>query len=283
MGKEATSQATVACTEQSYTYTVIESTEHLAKRMLQMLTATTTSFAVVRVTLHFENEGYRRSGQHGAVQSVHYFLSVLRRLVRKTDVVYLLDHTFYFLLFNTHEEGGKIVQDRLWDALLWSIHNIHDGETVRPQSMSIGHHACPTPPASSLEVKQCIAKARTVQVNYNVLPGKTTYKAGMSRSKSSHPLAKESELSGMARKSGIPYLTSLPRKLPEQVQQLVSPGLAQELHCYPLGRERGILTVAMSDPQDSGALNRLQQETGLHIFPVLAHPHELQTALEHFI
>ena len=58
--------------------------------------------------------------------------------------------------------------------------------------------------------------------------------------------------------------------------------LARELHCYPLGRERNTLTVAMLNPQDHQAIERLRQETGLRIFPVLTHPEALETALRQF-
>jgi hypothetical protein len=44
-----------------------------------------------------------------------------------------------------------------------------------------------------------------------------------------------------------------------------------------------MLTVAMLNPVDHSALDRLKQETGLHIFPVLTHPQALQVALEELI
>jgi hypothetical protein len=94
---------------------------------------------------------------------------------------------------------------------------------------------------------------------------------------------RDEELPALARKLGIPYLSLLPRKLPERVQQLVDPKLAQELGCYPLGRERNILTVAMLNPKDRLALERLHQETGMDIFPILVHPQELQTALKQLV
>ena len=77
--------------------------------------------------------------------------------------------------------------------------------------------------------------------------------------------------------------TRLPRTLPSGLHQLVNPGLAHELRCYPLGRERTMLTVAMESPLDHRALDRLTQETGLRIFPVLTHPHALAAALEQFV
>ena len=68
-----------------------------------------------------------------------------------------------------------------------------------------------------------------------------------------------------------------------KVWKLVSPRLAQELHCYPLGHAHNVLTVAMSDPCDRQALERLRQETGLSIFPVLAPSEELETVLEQLV
>ena len=93
----------------------------------------------------------------------------------------------------------------------------------------------------------------------------------------------DQELPVLARKLGIPYLTLLPRNLPQSLQHLVNPKLAHELRCYPLGRERDMLTVAMLNPVDHSALDRLKQETGLHIFPVLTHPQALQVALEQLV
>ncbi len=84
----------------------------------------------------------------------------------------------------------------------------------------------------------------------------------------------------LARQLGVPYVSFLPRKLSVRLQGLVDPMLAQELRCFPIGRDRGILTVAMSNPGDRCILDRLRKETGLDIFPVLAHPYELQIALE---
>ena len=50
-----------------------------------------------------------------------------------------------------------------------------------------------------------------------------------------------------------------------------------------LGHERDVLTVAMLHPQDGRVIDRLRQETGLRVFPVLTHPYELQVALEHIM
>jgi hypothetical protein len=149
--------------------------------------------------------------------------------------------------------------------------------------MTIGHSAYPTPYP---DIDDFIEAASNVSMYFDRLPEKSPRKAVVRQShRPSIRLEKpvDEELPVLARKLGIPYLSLLPRKLPRYIQQLVDPKLAQELNCYPLGRERNILTVAMLNPQDSTVLDRLRRETGLHIFPVLTHPHVLQSALEQLV
>ncbi len=280
MSKEATTRPIREQVLQMPAYEVVESVQSITDAM-QLIITTCAQFALVTITLHFEHEGkFTPARLMQVAHSTTYFLESLRPLVRKTDAVFLLNHTFYFVLLSANKAGGGIVQTRLWEALLWRIHNIHDRDILRPRFMTIGHSAYPLPCSKFAE---CIEAAGEILQSFDTHPGKMTRKAPYRQTKFAQSLSSEEELPELARKLGIPYLILLPRRLPEQVQQLVNPKLAQELHCYPLGRERGTLTVAISDPQDRTALDRLRQETGLHIFPVLAHPHELQNALEQLI
>jgi hypothetical protein len=77
---------------------------------------------------------------------------------------------------------------------------------------------------------------------------------------------------------GVPYV-ELPSRVSLACRRAVAPGLARELRVVPIGRTRGTLTVAMGDPADSAAVQRLSVETGLSIFPVLASPDALDRAL----
>jgi hypothetical protein len=229
--------------------------------------------ALVTIVLRFEQDGKAYSGRVApAEQSARYYLENLRPLVRKTDSVFQLNSTFYFLLPAADTNGGAIVQERLWEALLWRVHNTLEGDFLRPRSMKIGHAACDS---RCHNFHQCIETASEPQLNFELLPEKVARRVATT--------PKDSELPQLARRLGVPYVPLLPRKLPARVQRLVSPTLAQELHCFPIGRDRDILTVAMSNPQDSSALERLHAETGLNIFPVLANAYELQTALEQFV
>ena len=240
---------------------------------LDALKAQYTQIALVTITLRFEQDGKIYAGRAApADQSAQHYLENLRSLVRKTDSVFLLRHTFYFLLPGADLNGGAIVQERLWEALLWRVHNTLDGDFLRPRSMMIGHAACEAP---CNNFTQCIDAASEAQLSFELLPEKVARKVMTT--------TKDTELSLLARRLGVPYVPLLPRKLPARIQRLVSPTLAQELHCFPIGRDRDILTVAMSNPQDHSALERLRVETGMNIFPVLANSRELQTALEQFV
>jgi Type II secretion system (T2SS), protein E, N-terminal domain len=247
----------------------------------QVLSTGIEQIACVTVHLSYErNDAIDAHQKELANKATQYLLNDLRLLVRKTDSVFYLGHNLYFLLHGANKQGGKIVQDRLWEALLWRVHNLSERDMVRPQSMAIGHSAYPI---RNKALRECITTAEEAMFRLDTQsenePGKHVEMAQDLQTKDEF----DKELPVLARKLGIPYLTLLPRKLPQSLQRLVNPKLAHELHCYPLGRERNMLTVAMLNPVDHSALDRLKQETGLHIFPVLAHPQALQVALEQLV
>jgi hypothetical protein len=183
----------------------------------------------------------------------------------------LLGNTCYFFLQGANLQGAHIVYGRLWEALVWRAHNITDAQVLHPYRMSIGYSAYPEPCNT---ISQCLEAANIAYRQFAMMPEKSP------DHETSAPHVDDTGLPILARKLGIPYLSLLPRKLPAGVQRLLDPRLALELHCYPLGREKDVLTVAMSHLPDQEALDRLARETGLQIFPVLAHPQELETALE---
>ncbi len=264
----------------THTYNTVDTIHDIAATLEAVAQSTITQFALVSISLSFEEDLYR---QERIDLSKRYFLEQLRSLVRKTDTVLLMNNSFYFILLGANLAGGAIVQERLWDALLWRVHNAADGDILRPYSMTIGHSAYPSPHEQALD---CIAAAHEPQQNF-FAPEKPVHKYAARQDRRTQKVVRESpdafELPLLAQEAGMPYLSLLPRKLPLKLRQLISPQLAQELGCFPLGRERDTLTVAIANPGDRHILDRLRQETGLHIFPVLAPQHELQTALEQFV
>ena len=214
-----------------------------------------------------------------ADNTTRYLLHDLRARVRKTDSVLQVGYTLYFLLHGANKQGGQIVQDRLWQALLWRVHNLSESGIICPQSLTIGHSSYPM----HTTLHDFVAAADEVMLSFDTQLEKASLQHGKMPQAQPEKEDPEQELPVLARKLGIPYLTLLPRTLPKSLQQLVTPKLAHELRCYPVGRERNKLTVAMLNPVDHSALDRLKQETGLHIFPVLTHPQALQIALEQLV
>lgn len=228
----------------------------------------TEQVALIIITLHFDSECTLQAASQ-IQPSISYYQEHLRRFIRKTDQILLNENTIYIFLPKALLEGAELVQNRLWEAMLWHIHNAGEQNFLQPSFMSIGHSAYPHPNA---DVLACIQTAEAIQLRFEVQPENPV-----------QAQPKDDAAYILARQLGIPYLSLLPRTLSPRVLQIIQPQLAQELRCYPIGRARDTLTVAMSDPRDEQALTRLEQETGLRIFPVVVSSQELQTALEQFV
>ncbi|GAC1688764.1 MAG: hypothetical protein NVS9B9_10860 [Ktedonobacteraceae bacterium] len=282
MSNEATSLVSYEHSSHEYCYETTSTIQTIISAIQDTTTTHGQQCALVTITLQFALEDVKTPRRrHLTAHSTHYYLDTLRCLVRKADKVYLLDSTFYFVLLGADREGGRIVESRLWDALLWCVHNVNQREILRPRTMTIGHSAYS---ALEYDAHANITIANEPSYSFDTQPETDTSPVDSQQDDAvvmvdTDVISREGELTALARKLGMPYLSLLPRKKREQVQRLVTLKLAHELQCYPLGRERGTLTVALSNPQDSTILARLHKETGLRIFPVLAHPQELQTAL----
>jgi hypothetical protein len=86
----------------------------------------------------------------------------------------------------------------------------------------------------------------------------------------------ETFVQARARALGVPYLPA-PQRIPSSVRNLLPPEVMQQLRCLPVGRDRNSLTVALVDPTDRSVLRRLEQLTGLTIFPVMTDPDVLES------
>ncbi len=267
---------------QVYVFTRIESDATLIETPPQVQQAGQDQVALVAIHLRYKipekNRQVYRSASELADQGSAYLLQNLRRLVRKTDYVFLNGHSMYFVLLASNLQGAEIVEERLWDALLWHIHSMGEQDLPRPESVSIGHSACLL---SESEPEELLMAARAISKRFGEpAPRVCRRDARVTRTEDFVVPDDQEELPRLARKLGIPYLIFLPSRPPRRVLQVFSTRLAQELRCYPVGRERNMLTVAMLNPQDHQALERLHKETGVLIFPVLTHPQALETALK---
>jgi hypothetical protein len=268
-----------------YTYEITETLAPVQAAIHNLLAAGIEQVALVIIRLQFDANDLIQP-RH----STRYLLDNLRTLVRKTDQVFLRDQDMYFVLRGCNKQGGEIVQARLWEALLWRVHNMNEPDLPRPRAMLIGHSGYQETQATSdrSQLDACIDAASIWQLHYEWQLDRPRKASKQVRPEAmpattANPDPLDEELPILARKLGIPYLSLLPRKPPSGLQHLVTPSLAHELHCFPVGRERDTLTVAMLDPRDHQALDRLRTETGMRIFPVLAHPQALQNALEQLV
>lgn len=76
----------------------------------------------------------------------------------------------------------------------------------------------------------------------------------------------------------IPFL-HLPTTLAPRLKHLIPYTIARELQCAPVGRDHHRLTVAMANPTDHEAIQRLSEVTGMTIFPVSCEVEALLTLL----
>lgn len=215
-------------------------------------------------------------------ESLSYFLTNLRSLVRKTDRVFLHQRTVYFLLENANVQGSMIVQERIWERLLWLMHHLNETRVSAPLLAALGHSSYPLPATriDDLLEEACHAQrifdCQTMQaINYLEIQEPSSLPVQTPR------VLRETspDVSATILQTSVPFMPSLPQKLPHRVKKLIKPQLARELRCCPVGKERDTLTVAMLDPQDQAALKRLEEVTGLRIFPVLAQPDQLESAI----
>jgi hypothetical protein len=69
----------------------------------------------------------------------------------------------------------------------------------------------------------------------------------------------------------IPRLWTL-RRIPEQYHHFLPIAVMKRYQCIVIGGDRGILTVAVTEPKSTCILNALSTLTGRTIFPVLIDP-----------
>jgi hypothetical protein len=282
MRRETATAPATTVLPQGYLFTHVETETAITDRMQQLHSAGQTEIALVTIHLSYQtsekNELLKLRADDLTEQGAIYLLQNLRPLVRKTDCVFLHNHSMYFVLLAANLQGAEIVEERLWQALLWRIHSMGEQKLPRPLSVSIGHGALAN---SQNSPEELLSAAQTVSKHFGTRaqhPG--TRNTRVERAEENAQAGEHPEIPLLAKKLGIPYLTFLPIRPSQRLLQVVSARLARELRCYPVGRERNMLTVAMLNPQDHQALERLRQETGLRIFPVLTHPEALESALK---
>src|SRR5690348_13747719 len=112
MGNEATPRSMMEHNSELYVFKTINTPDNIVAVVEHITTTCEDQVALVTITLDFEPERKISNGRLEVADSgatVTYLLNSLRPLVRKTDVVFLLSHTYYFLLLAANLQGGQIV------------------------------------------------------------------------------------------------------------------------------------------------------------------------------
>ncbi len=100
MGNEAASLIATEQATNQYTYESIETTATIATTIEHLTTHYFNSVALVTITLDFDGDGKATPSRFitDVYTTTTYLMDSLRPLVRKTDVVFLLNSTLHFLL-----------------------------------------------------------------------------------------------------------------------------------------------------------------------------------------
>jgi type IV pilus assembly protein PilB len=86
----------------------------------------------------------------------------------------------------------------------------------------------------------------------------------------------------IAEKLRTSYVNLFEPEIPESVITLIKPEIAKKYHVVPAKRDKGLLTLAMSDPLDIEAIDAIRFITGLNVKPTLALESEIRDAIKKY-
>jgi Type II secretion system (T2SS), protein E, N-terminal domain len=217
----------------------------------------------------------RRCRYHATPELLEQILANVQRVIRHSDI--LLVHKGVgaaLLLADTDQWSAYVVLERIYNSI-----SLLQSETVIPPlayetiiSMGIGTYPDPSP---SLE--RLLEQVGNVERSLVLRPSITAQLRAI-RGSEMAVVTDSREVEGKRVYDGVPFM-KLPGALPRRLQQLVPYQVALQLRCVPVGREQRCLTVAMAEPLDNENTRRLQELTGMNIFPVACREEELAALL----
>lgn len=216
----------------------------------------------------------RRCHYHATPELLEQILANVQRVIRHSDnLVVHKGVGAALLLTNTDQWSAYVVLERIYNSI-----SLLQSETVIPPlayetiiSMGIGSY-----PDPSSSVERLLEQAGHAERVLVLRPSLTAQLRAIRASEIAAAIASREEEKNVY--VGVPFM-KLPRALPRRLQQLVPYQVALQLRCVPVGREQRRLTVAMAEPLDNEKTHRLQEVTGMNIFPVACHEEELAALL----
>jgi hypothetical protein len=254
------------------------------RSMLDTYFSHSTSFSILLLHVAQLEQNYMAEGEMHLSRRCHYhappelleqILANVHRVIRQSDS--LLVHKGVgaaLLLSDTDQWSAYVVLERIYNSI-----SLLQSETVIPPlayetiiSMGIGTYPDPSP---SLE--RLLEQAGNVERSLVLRPSITAQLRAIQAAEIA-AATYSNELEEKRVYASVPFM-KLPKALPRRLQQLVPYQVALQLRCVPVGREQRRLTVAMAEPLDSENTHRLQEITGMNIFPVSCREEELAALL----
>ena len=217
---------------------------------------------------------------HVTASIFEQMLLPLQRSIRAEDHILVTEAQGAALILpHVDQQEMYHIVERIVDRL-----SLLQAETIEPPltrdtiiQIGIASYPAPSPTLEAL-----FAQLGTVARSWILRPIMASQMQGMMPVLSKPALpATSSSQKGLSRmeNQGIPFL-DLPAILSPRLIHLLPYTLACELRCVPVGRHLQRLTVAMADPYDQKAQQRLQEITHMTIFPVACDVDQLNALLE---
>jgi hypothetical protein len=210
----------------------------------------------------------------------------VRRVIRTSDPLLVHPGIGAVIIFpDVDQQGMYGIAERVYQSI-----NLLQAETVIPPlrritDILLGTGSYPEPAGSPEELLYyCGLVARKLMLRSAIgtqLPSAKSTPAPVDAEPvppANGPLQEGSSPEPSQDNHGKPFMR-LPVQLSRSMKRLLPHELALELHCAPVGRDHNRLTVAMADPTNTKALDRLKEITGLTIFAVSCEEEALNALL----
>ncbi len=232
---------------------------------------------------------HNRKRYHAPASFMEQVLANTRRVIRKSDLILVHESIGAVVIFpDVDKPGIESILERVYNSI-----SLIQAETVIPPLeyetdvvMGVGSYSRGDSPVEKMLYQAGITARRftlrpaiTTQF-WQPVPAEESPSSYRDTEKQiSMPPVSSSPLHRHA-PGNAPYM-QLPARIPARLKQLIPHKVALELRCIPVGRDHHCLTVALADPADTTVIQRLQEITGLDIFPVSCDTTALHALLEH--
>src|SRR6266567_668219 len=222
---------------------------------------------------------YQHLRLHPPISFLDHILFNARRVIRASDPILVHEGIGAIIIFpDVDQQGMYGIAERVYQSI-----NLLQAETVIPPlqritDILIGTGSYPEPAGSPEELlyySGLIVRRLMLRPALSTQLRSTTSLASTAPAQSMPPIKGPSQENS---NHGMPFM-QLPSQLPGRLKQLIPHALALELRCAPVGRDHGRLTIAMTNPMNTKALDQLKEITGLTIFAVSCEEEALNTLL----